>query len=139
MPRVVWAEESKTGLRFEIRPSYDAVPTRSQFVTDGQSSCMKNESSKFELHRYLEKYYSRVLQPKIKDYLSASSTDDPRKKLILLQIFGQLAQTPNWAFLCSGPGGQDLLNFARSCMKSTDQQRCKLSLVAWIAVVKLNQ
>ena len=39
LPRVVWAEESKNGLRFEIGPSYDVVPTRSQLVTHGQSSC----------------------------------------------------------------------------------------------------
>ena len=40
LPRVVWAEESKNGLRFEIEPScYGAVPTRSQLVTRGQSSC----------------------------------------------------------------------------------------------------
>ena len=44
LPRVVWAEESKTGLRFEIRPSYDVVQMRSQLVTDGQSSCNKSES-----------------------------------------------------------------------------------------------
>ena len=40
LPRVFWAEESKTGLRFEIEPSYDDVPTKSQLVTDGQFSCM---------------------------------------------------------------------------------------------------
>ena len=40
LPRVVWAGESKTGLRFEIGPSYDDVPTRSQLVIDGQSSCI---------------------------------------------------------------------------------------------------
>ena len=39
MPRVVWAEESKNGIIFEIWPSYDVVPARSQLVTDGQSSC----------------------------------------------------------------------------------------------------
>ena len=39
LPRVVWAEESKNRLRFEIKPSYDVVPTRSQLVTHGQSSC----------------------------------------------------------------------------------------------------
>ena len=39
LPRVVWVEESKNGLRFEIGPSYDVVPTRSQLVTDGQFSC----------------------------------------------------------------------------------------------------
>ena len=39
MPRVVWAGESKNGLGFEIRPSYDATPTRSQCLTDRQSSC----------------------------------------------------------------------------------------------------
>ena len=33
-PHVVWAEESKTGLRFEIGPSYDIVPMRSQLLTD---------------------------------------------------------------------------------------------------------
>ena len=37
--RAVWAEESKTGLRFKIGPSYDVVPTRSQLVTDRQTSC----------------------------------------------------------------------------------------------------
>ena len=26
--RVVWVEESKNGLRFEIEPNYDDVPTR---------------------------------------------------------------------------------------------------------------
>ena len=39
MPRVVWAEESKTALGFEIRPSYDDVPTTSQCATIWQSSC----------------------------------------------------------------------------------------------------
>ena len=43
LPRVVWAEESKNGLSFEIRPSYNNVPTASQFVTDGQSICSKNQ------------------------------------------------------------------------------------------------
>ena len=38
MPRVVWAEEFKTGLRFEIRPSYDNLPMTSQCVTGGQSN-----------------------------------------------------------------------------------------------------
>ena len=28
MPCVVWAEESKNGLRFEIGPSYDVISTR---------------------------------------------------------------------------------------------------------------
>ena len=42
MPSVVWAEESKTGLRFEIGPSYGAVPTSSQLVTHRQSSCSKD-------------------------------------------------------------------------------------------------
>ena len=37
---VVWVEESKNGIRFKIRPSYDVVPTMSQLVTDGQSSCI---------------------------------------------------------------------------------------------------
>ena len=37
--RVVWAEESKNGIRFEIGPSYDDVPTTSQCLTDGQPSC----------------------------------------------------------------------------------------------------
>ena len=40
MPYVVWAEKSKTGLGFEIGPSYDDVPTTSQCVTDGQSNCI---------------------------------------------------------------------------------------------------
>ena len=39
LPHVVLAEESKNGLRFEIGPSYDVVPTRSQLVIDGHSSC----------------------------------------------------------------------------------------------------
>ena len=30
LPHVVWAEESKNGLGFEIGPNYDDVPTRSQ-------------------------------------------------------------------------------------------------------------
>ena len=47
MPRVVWAEESKHGLRFEIRPSYDDAPTTSHFVTDGQSSCRETEKRPF--------------------------------------------------------------------------------------------
>ena len=40
MPRVVWAEECKNGPRFEIGPSYDGLPTRSQYAADGQSSCI---------------------------------------------------------------------------------------------------
>ena len=47
MTDVVWAEESKNGLRFEIRPSYDDAPTMSPCQADGQSSCtitlLKNE------------------------------------------------------------------------------------------------
>ena len=39
MPRVVWTEESKTGLESEIGPRYDDVPTTSQCATAGQSSC----------------------------------------------------------------------------------------------------
>ena len=39
MPRVVLAEESKNGLRFEIGPSYDVVPTTFQCPSDWQSSC----------------------------------------------------------------------------------------------------
>ena len=39
LPRVVWAEESKNGLRFEIGPSYDDVPMTSQCPTDEQPSC----------------------------------------------------------------------------------------------------
>ena len=34
LPRVVWAEESKNGLGFEIGPSHDDAPTRSQCATD---------------------------------------------------------------------------------------------------------
>ena len=37
--RVVWFEESKNGLGFDIGPNYDDVPTRSQLLTDRQSSC----------------------------------------------------------------------------------------------------
>ena len=40
LPRVVWVEESKNGLGFEIGPNYDNVPTRSQLLTGRQSSCM---------------------------------------------------------------------------------------------------
>ena len=39
LPRLVWAEESKNALRFEIGPSYDDVPTASQCLTGGQSCC----------------------------------------------------------------------------------------------------
>jgi len=39
MTHVVWAEESKNGLRFEIRPSVDVAPTMSRCATDRQSSC----------------------------------------------------------------------------------------------------
>ena len=39
MPCVVWAEESKTGLGFEIELSYGNVPTTSQCATAWQSSC----------------------------------------------------------------------------------------------------
>ena len=34
MPRVVWAEEFKAGLGFEIGTSYDDVPTRSECVSN---------------------------------------------------------------------------------------------------------
>ena len=39
MPRVIWAEKSYNGLRFEIGPSYDGLATRSQCPSDGQSGC----------------------------------------------------------------------------------------------------
>ena len=39
LPRVVWVEEPKTGLMFEIGPSYGDLPTPSHFVTEGQFSC----------------------------------------------------------------------------------------------------
>ena len=38
-PSVVWAEKSKHGLGFEIGPSYDSAPRRSQYLTGAQSSC----------------------------------------------------------------------------------------------------
>ena len=37
LPCVVWAEESKNGLGFEIGPNYDDFPTRSQCLIEGQS------------------------------------------------------------------------------------------------------
>ena len=43
MPRVVWAEEHKNRLRFEIGPSYDGLPTMSQCPADGQSSCRRTQ------------------------------------------------------------------------------------------------
>ena len=46
MPRVVWAAKSKTGLGFEIRASYDDIPTTSQCATDGQSSCSRNKNKR---------------------------------------------------------------------------------------------
>ena len=42
MTGVVWAEESKNGLRFEIKPSYDDAQTTSQCAADGQSSCKRH-------------------------------------------------------------------------------------------------
>ena len=42
MSRVVWAEESKTGLGIKIGPSYDGVPTTSQCASAWQSSCIKS-------------------------------------------------------------------------------------------------
>ena len=45
LPRVVRAEESKNGLGFEIGPSHDDAPTRSQLVTDGKSSCNTNATN----------------------------------------------------------------------------------------------
>ena len=42
VPLVVWAEESKNRLRFEIGPSYDVLPTTSQCPSDGQSGCKKS-------------------------------------------------------------------------------------------------
>ena len=38
IPNVVWADESKNGLRFETEPSYDSAPTLSQYATAWQSS-----------------------------------------------------------------------------------------------------
>ena len=43
--RVVWVGESKNGLRFEIGPNHDNVPTRSQLLTHRQSSCKYNSTS----------------------------------------------------------------------------------------------
>ena len=34
LPRVVWVEESRNGIGFEIGPKYDDVPTMSQLLTD---------------------------------------------------------------------------------------------------------
>ena len=42
MTDIVWVEESKNRLRFEIRPSYDDAPTTSPCQADGQSSCRYN-------------------------------------------------------------------------------------------------
>ena len=42
MARVVWAEESKNGLRFDIGPRYGSLPMRSQCPSDGQSSCNRS-------------------------------------------------------------------------------------------------
>ena len=41
-PGVVWVEEFKNCLGFEIGPNYDDVTTRSQLLTDRQSSCISN-------------------------------------------------------------------------------------------------
>ena len=40
LPSVVWDEESKNGLEFEIGPTYEDVPMRSQLLTDRQFSCI---------------------------------------------------------------------------------------------------
>ena len=42
MPRVVWAEESETGLGFEIGANYNNVPTMSHCATNEQFSCICN-------------------------------------------------------------------------------------------------
>ena len=42
LPRIVWVEEFKNSIGFEIGSNYDDVPTRSQLVTDGQSSCIRD-------------------------------------------------------------------------------------------------
>ena len=42
LPRVVWVEESKNGLGFEIGLNYADVPMRSRLLTDRQSSCRGN-------------------------------------------------------------------------------------------------
>ena len=44
--RVVWVEESKNSLEFEIGPNYDDVPTRSQLLTGKQSSCTNVHGAK---------------------------------------------------------------------------------------------
>ena len=41
MKSVIWVEESKKCLGFEILPNYDNVLMRSQRLTDRQSSCIQ--------------------------------------------------------------------------------------------------
>ena len=66
MPHVVWAEESKNGLRFEIRPSYDVVPTRSQLVTHAQSSRRLTQSNSRMLMNTLAGTYALLGSVEIK-------------------------------------------------------------------------
>ena len=48
--RVIWSEESKTGLGFEIGPSYDDVPITSQCATILQSSCTELSGVNIGVH-----------------------------------------------------------------------------------------
>ena len=56
LPCVVWAEESKTSLGFEIGPSYDDVQTTSQLVTDRQSSCIFFSTSGTQENKQVTSY-----------------------------------------------------------------------------------
>ena len=82
-PHVVWAEESNTGLGFEIGPSYDDVPTTSQCATEGQSSCnlrvfnysiLKNSTS-------IEICYKMQALKRSHHLLTVIQSFDPRERI----------------------------------------------------------
>ena len=52
-PRVVWIEESKNGLRFEIGPSYDGLPTQKNIP----------ERSEFSSPRAFQRWYRNCRNP----------------------------------------------------------------------------
>ena len=82
MPRVVWAEESKNGLGFELGPSYDDVSTTSKFLFDRQSSCIDPLSSNYFL-------LSKMIVCALSAYNYFQGTSEGPETLVLVYSTGQ--------------------------------------------------
>ena len=88
-------EESKNGLGFEIGPSYDAVPTRSQCLTDRQSSCVQYQKTVRTLAQFSSECSERIWIKK--EQMPTASTASPVRKK---QVPNRLGILKHWTDNC---------------------------------------